>query len=810
MSMFFKFERRFNLLQVDDSFASLEDMLPEGLQFEFRYTVAQSEVMKRGAMTVRVTVFTKNIKPLPRVVIQRGFINNGLSIKNLLSWMPDAKNAANQQAAQMVATRISDISAGINNNTIDQLSAGITPVNILQMNRPVLKLVPVSTIKVNNETVPVLNFSANPTTDSSVTAPRLLMQDMIQTQGIDPSIVAQVAPHSISAVASVAGVLRPAALRIQGFEPASQLLNIYTAPVLTGPATTAGFPDEEMVQVLVNQAVDDLELPVAVFIRQDSLKVDGHDNAQFFVKFELLNAMTNVAIDTVTKTLDVSKHIQTFLTPKLPPSVKIGRSETALNVTLEIKQIDPSATSVRVFKKGIASSSISSDEYVLIGTYSLTSKNQSLLLPVDLPRNSTAIYRVIAVGPRDVMGFEYTNVIVRPAHFTPVKALSLTTHPIDTGVQLEIRRIPPQAVALVFLGRNRTTFEPEFTNIGSDVFMISDEIRSLDYLTIVDRDVSPDNVYEYVVLIVYANGRLERSGNAIIEFLQQTPDKVDTRINNVVVNHTSDPNVTFELSTNVVDTKHDVIKTLLQRQDIYDLFKDDITKEREFLKSLIAHNVQRVDLTTGLREDFGVVTTTTFDDSVLRKNQAIQPLTIGHKYRYEVMALLRAPETLFDSMTKTRTDPSTKKTYSFNPAKFLHPLALTKGILVSPAGLKTLFTKDPLGHGAVGAIQTIEVGFDENISVIVDASAFRFNNELVLISWHVQGSIDILDHFIVMMEVNDVRTIIGKSHSEFPYGNCQFFHVLTPHDIGKLTYVVVPVLNDYTLGATVKTNAVVI
>lgn len=812
--MFFRFQRRFNLLRISDSFASLQDILPNGdLAFEFRYTVARSDAFKHEALTVRVTVFTKNVKPLPRLLTQRGLIDTRSLVSNLLTWMPDVKSAANEQANQTIASRVSDITSKVNNNVIDQLVAGVAPANIPQMIRPVLKTLPASVFKSNNEVKPILNFSTvSMTNDTSpTTPPRLLMEDMIQTHGIDPSFVTQVTPPSISPMLNLGGIKQLAKVTIRDFEPTAQLLNHYifqSDP--QQPSTTVGVPDDEMIQVLVNEPVDDVELPVDVVIRQDGLMVDGSDNAQFFVKFELLNATTNLAVDTVTVPLDVSKHIQIFLTPKQPPSVSIGRSETSFQVNLEIKQTDTSAVAVKVFKKGISSSVVIQDEYTLIGTYALTIHNQSLLIPVDMPRNSTAIYRVIAVGSRGTVSFEYTNVVVRPSHFTPVKALALTAHATDTGVQIEARRIPPQVIAVEFLGRNRTTFESNFANIGSDVFVISDEIRSLDYLTIVDRDVSPNNVYEYVANVNYADGRVEKTGNVIIEFLQPTPDKVDTRITNVVVSHLPDPNVTFDVSTEVVDTNSDVIKMLLQRQDIYDLFKDDVAKEREFLKSLIAHNIQRVDLTTGLREDFGVVTVTGFNDNALRNNQAIQPLQIGHKYRYEATALLRAPETLFDNFVKTKTDEVTKKTYSFNPGKFLHPLALSQGILVSPVGLKTRFVKEPMGHGAIGSTQSIEVGLDDDLGVIIDAASYRFNNELVLINWRVQGSIDQFDHFIIMKEANSVRTIIGKSHSEFQYGNCQFFHVLTPHDTGELVYVIAPVLNDYTPGASVQTNSVVI
>jgi hypothetical protein len=262
--------------------------------------------------------------------------------------------------------------------------------------------------------------------------------------------------------------------------------------------------------------------------------------------------------------------------------------------------------------------------------------------------------------------------------------------------------------------------------------------------------------------------------------------------------------------TEVVDTNQDIIKALLQRQDIYEQFQDDVLREREFLKSLIAHNVQRVDLTTGAREDFGVLTTTSFDDETLRKNQSIPVLKLGHKYRYEVTALLRTPESMFETLQKTKTDTITKKPYTYSPAKFMHPVTLKRGVLVTSSGLKTRFSKEAMSHGAIGATESIEVSFDEDVARVLDASVARFDSDLNVVTWKLRGSIDQVDHFLIMKEVHGVRTVIGKAHSEFAYGNCQYLHQLTARDAGSLVYVIVPVFNDYKTGAGAFTNSVIV
>jgi hypothetical protein len=355
-----------------------------------------------------------------------------------------------------------------------------------------------------------------------------------------------------------------------------------------------------------------------------------------------------------------------------------------------------------------------------------------------------------------------------------------------------------------------TTFEKEYRNVGESIVFVDDASRIADHVTLIDGDVIPENVYEYVVKLIYGSGTSEIVGNNVVEFLKPTPGKVDTKIENVIVDHSSEPNVTFNLSTTIIDNNIDIIKTLLQRQDIYDLFKDDVAREREFIKSLIAHNVKRIDLTTGDKENFGIITSTLFSDRDLRKNQAIQPLKVGHKYRYEITALLRAPETMFELLSKEKFDPITKKTYTFNPSKFLHPITLNRGVLMTSQGLKTRYAKEAMSHGIIGTIESVDVSFDSDNTIVLDSSASRFDRHTNVITWKTQGSIDAIDHFVIIKDVLGVRTLIGKAHSEFSYGNCQYLHRLTQRDLGALRYVIIPVLNTYEIGAESITNVVVI
>jgi hypothetical protein len=165
---------------------------------------------------------------------------------------------------------------------------------------------------------------------------------------------------------------------------------------------------------------------------------------------------------------------------------------------------------------------------------------------------------------------------------------------------------------------------------------------------------------------------------------------------------------------------------------------------------------------------------------------------------------------MFELLSKQKVDVVTKKAYTFNPAKFNHPLALSRGIIVTSAGLRTRYTKDAMSHGAIGAIESIEISFDDEPAQIIDPSAARFDKFLNVITWKVQGAIDQVDHFLIMKDVHGVRTMIGKTHSEFPYGNCQYLHPVSRRDEGSFSYVIVPIFNNYKTGTQVRTNAVIV
>jgi hypothetical protein len=822
--VYFKFQQRLNLLTVKDNFAHLANITDAGdLEFEFTYSVSQSQAVKHKALTVRVDVETRHVirKPLLGKT-HRGQLDIKSLVNNIRTAAVDAKTAMHQQQRYLIASRVSDITAQINNDIVAQLRASVPISNIQPLNRPRLALVPVADVKTANDPQPILHRLSNSSvipnldlilTGSQTLRPQAIMHDMITRQGLDPTYIFDLAPRIAEAHRTRGGLSNPQKAYELWHDPASQLLNYYLFPPIFNflPASTEEVADTDLVHVMQTVTTDVVEVTVPVTIPKDRLTLEGAPVTQVYVIFNLIDSVSGLEIDRVTKVVNLTRYVQIYKTPKVAPSVKSAPSEISSRINLEIKQLDPGATGVQIYKKNFWISSTDTDEYKFIGTYDVSSRNQSLLVQVDRPINSPVLYRVIPVGQESIQGFEYSNIVIKPSRYNSIKAVSLMAQQVDTGIQVEVRNLPTSAVAIQFLRWNLTRFDNSPTIIGGDVGFIDNSVREADMLVTIDGDVSYNNIYRYVARIIYDDGHTADYGDATLEFIKPSPGEVNTKIENLVVSHEmTEPNVSFTISTTIVDTDIDVVKQLLENQGMLQFFTNDIFEQRDELKKLIAHMVNRVDLNTGKRENFGILTDPNFNDSVLRKNQSIQSLEYGHRYRYEIWPLLRTPETLFDNFQKTSIDEVTKKSYKWFPAKFLHPYTLSRGVIVTSTGAKLRYAKEPMSYGIIGSISTVEVSFDKDIAKIIDASASNFDRYLNVVTWKILGDVRQIDHFLILKQVHGIRSLLGKSHSEFPHGNCQYLHQISPHDVGSIQYVIIPIYNDYRVGHEVVTNTLLV
>lgn len=795
------------LLSLPETFVRMLDVSSDGgVTLELTYNVKHADAMNEKATAVKVSIITKHVPPpqmLANTVV--GAYNTKGMISSILSLSSAAKTAAKQQETYVAATTMSDVTAKISNSMAPRLAAGLSAP---QPPKTVLTTVAVDALKLLNDERPTLqSMVMSPVTGSTNVTADILR--MIMRDGIDPSNVGALTSRSITPLDATSGFGRKHMASEIVTSPISRYHSFLVGDTQPASTTHAVSPTSQIQTIEVIEATD-IDVPVRVHIPGAALVVDGTRTATVFAKFELVRASDGTIVDSVTRDIDLARHVQVFMTPKVAPYVKVTKSDISSKANIEVKQRDEIATAVRIYTKKIYRSSPDFDDYTFFGEYKLSAADQTLLVQVDVPVNAVAVYRVIPVNDRNIMGFEYANVIVKPSKYYPIKHVSLVTQAVDVGFKLEIRGVPHDVVAVQAMKADKTRHEQVPVTFG-DNLLISDGAAASTYLTIVDMDVKDGHVYEYACKLTYANGNTEISGNTVVEYVKLNDSLVDTKIAGLNVSHLSnEPNVTFNVATSVLDSDISSVKKMLEQQNLIQYFTDDVLNERDKLAQLIAHGITRVDLTSGQREDFGVITSGSFSDLDLRKNTSVSPLQYGHRYRYDVAVLLRAPETMFEGFVKTAVDPTSNRSYTFKPSKFLHPITLTAGNIVSPASLQVLYPKSAMSHGQIGTLTSVDVTFDLPPAKIVDAKATRFDARHNVLSWHVQGSIDRVEHFVIMKLVNGMRTIVGKAHSEFESGNCTFIHTLTSGDGGPVSYLIVPIFDNYSVGETTPTNVVVI
>ncbi len=157
--MYFRNQNQAQILTIEDDFARLVDVLDNGdLEFEFTYSLQQSDVVKYNAQKVNINVEIRNISPkLMLATTHRGIIDTRGLVDNIRSAVSDAKSTLQTQQTYSIASRLSDITKVINPDVYPQLRARAANTEIPTFNNPRLALVPADSVKQSNDPQPILH-----------------------------------------------------------------------------------------------------------------------------------------------------------------------------------------------------------------------------------------------------------------------------------------------------------------------------------------------------------------------------------------------------------------------------------------------------------------------------------------------------------------------------------------------------------------------------------------------------------------------------------------------------------------------------
>jgi len=840
--MYFTPTKKYNIINVDDYYATLTGISENDfLDFEFSYKASVKDVMRYDAYQVTITVFSNQVSNSNYTQSSIGSIfykdSKNVSIsgisspnkfgaslidkvnlaENILLNVSNAKGAATYVKSNIIATKVSDITSKINNNLISDLKSINNVSEITGLYKQNLKTVAVNDLKKNDKNYQKLDKVDASIKKNSVSSVKEESLSLIK-MGIDPSKITKSKTKIISSYENFQGVNNKANKNNLAASKFENLSDNITSKLNNSSQNFSdnifdlNGNDQKYTTVISNDPVEFYDLKANITFLKPKVTSSLH------VEFEIKNNKTGEILQTITKDLDVQKHINFFTVPTTPPKISITKSGYGSFSVLEICQVDKLANKVNIYKKNIYTSSPKIESYVLVATRNLK-LGERIKYVMNVSSEFDQIYRVVPVY-NDFIGQVFSNVVQIAKKKRKQNFASITAKNVNKGIKIEVGNLPEGITSFQLMKKNLTANDKIYTSQGPiiPVKVLSFNKKTLENsitnarqknFSVIDSSVVDGNIYEYVAKLQYMNGSQVMAGSEIIECLNQQEGKVSIDTSGLEIDSNNN-DVRFNVDVQIADGELDHIDTLVKELGYGDYFSNDVQKQKEQLKNLLAYSVERVNLNTGDREKMGTYSNKQFSDSTGVSVSNCKKLEAGNSYRYIVTALIRKPETVFEKFQKTEIDIETKKQYKYTPNTFKHPISLKTGTLVTNSTMKKNYAKDILEHGQIGCTVIVEVSIPLQKSSIENIKVNRFDKRKNIISCMLSGNESDFDHFIVSKNVNGVSNIIGSFHSISKSNEIFWIHELEKGDLGYTSYSIIPVYNDYSHGQLKNSNSIMV
>lgn len=770
--------------------------------YKFSYTIDTTNALNAGILGVRISVLPSN-PPLPQSMFAQNIVEKKVSKEklplNIQQSFAIAKDAKKSVINSVISQKNSDFTNKVSN------------ANILSPNNKTnFKLASVENLSQLDKNEPVLAKTVYSPVATEKTFKDLSVKAILQEKKDPSNLETNFSNSDEQAFGGIAAIKPLVASKAQSTIVLKSLQS-------QNNTKTNELLGSEVVNIVSKETTS--KVKVSKDFRLEKTKIDNI--GEFIVRFELRNAL-GIAVKKIDKKVNHPKLLQIFETPTIPPKVtnfglrKVGRN------TLAIKQEDPIATSVDIFRRDFKSTRRLEDlNYIFIGSAQVGKKDGEVLFDDFQGNGSDVIYRVVPVGPKQQRGSVFSSVVTPAVRFKTQSRIDkkleyagVVAKIVQGGVQVDVVSIPP-GVSSVRVGVRDLTIreiKPRFLGdlLNNRITLrVNNQSTSYSFL---DPAAKMGHVYEYCAYLLYSNGdTVIANGCDFIEYIPFSSGVVETFLSQPQISRTAGGiDVRFDVQSKLIDKDKTALKKLIESQGLSNLFLSELENEKTTLNNLVAHSIRRVNLTTGESEFFRTFTDQTFSDVSNQKISSVSPLRSGHKYKYIVTSLLRSAETLFENNEKTIIKTGNNVEVKVLPLKYLHPITKNKGNLVTPLSLKTNHSKEPFEFGRVGNFVEQNVIIDLGKPKIANVSVSRFNNETNIISWSVLGDRDEVDHFLIVAERTGKQEIIGKTHSSFKSNKIRYIDKKEPKKRGAVRYKIIPVLKNFERGPAAFSERVVI
>lgn len=822
--------RQTGILTLPPDAVIFQELTKDGrYHYRVKYNVNALKAIRNKTHFVKISVSTA--APDTKNTAS-SFATNGEEVaQSLLRQTTNKIEAGRAFVKGLVTTITSDITSRFPNDQTKSI-ANLKQGDAL-FKRTQHKLVKASELTKQNISQPIHQIPLHQPTVNEISlgiSPTTLANTLLLKTGIDPAVVGQrtnlfLDTHKAKDGTSqtLGGIAKLAtSTALDGHSRAALGILAAVTKSNSRPSDQLGLTNDELVVVPYTEETNDLVIEEDLFIDSSTI------GDQFYILFQLHNG-TGLEMETLSTLVQHSRNVAIASLPIIPPF--ISASPCVGYNRLELKQIDKNGAGVIIYRKVVDLQTVTLDNgFVQVAKIPIRQSDGSRWYEDRFTSLKPVVYRVIAYNRDEFKSSEFSSATCTPLNkFFSVRSraehrksfLSLHAKIVGKSIQLEMNDIPPLVLALKVYRRDLTLAQSveDAQQIGNLILM--PELPTSDMRFYVTDDTLVDRRdYEYLVKLIYKDG---------IEIWATPPVQIRYNpVTNGILTTTSSPmkvvnigleqDIQFTLTTTVTEGKIDQVQKAMARQGILGFFQDDIVNNREYLQSLIAYHIKRVNLTTGDIENMGIFMGSDFSDRTHGARKGIKPVKTGCEYEYEITTYFRNSQTLlatFQLLVEDTTNPD--RTYSYAPMKWQNPITLREGNVVSPESLQRNHSTSEFSASTVGAVTHLRLSLAESTPLIQNASANPIGIGKVLVQWELKGSSKEIDHFLITSEELGMITMVGKAHALSDSKSIQFIDSFEEKHVdkrgyyeGAVSYTITPVLFDYSMGVAAKTQQLIV
>lgn len=851
-----------NIVYLKSDFVDIDGIDQYGrFVYDFSYWANIPRAIKNKSVIVKVSAYATN--PIVSTSMFENAKTSRQVVKGLKEYDARLKYVVASARQAPLAVKYSDISSGISNSIAKKIEKDPNNADKYLGLRRQIMAIPVSK-------VPGQDLDASPNlTVSKVGQPskndksvRRAAIKSILTAGIDPSAVGEASFPTNNYWSSIQGVNRKYSFRTSYHRKRKKLKgNRWKTPsrrqmsqtmannriksnswakYIRRSLRTAAYRDSKSISLaptktqITTKLVSNKWIEITEEIRISAESIKGLQNIHFLV--ELFDSNGDI-LDVKHRIVNHDAEVDEFLTPDYAPKIKARASRLGKNV-IWFRQVDRVGTEVHIYRKIINPESPSaSGKYQLIRKIKASRKDRTRRI-VDWVNNSAVcIYRAIAVGPRNRVSRKFRNSICRPYRHPSInkKTVEELTHvsifaqTIGDAVQIRVTNIP-EGPAAIYITADDLSKKPSLRTKNDSTYIVGSEpqdqtqVINEDTSDVIftDRNVQHGHIYEYRCVMIYPTGSEVKSKvTEVHEFFKEIveEEKIVVDLANLAIeaDDSGNASVSFNIEPSFTDTGMETVISSLKAAGAEDNFISEVQSDREKLNNLLAFLVQRQDNISGETETFGVTSSGEFNDNpTTRKYTGVSDILAGRNYKYIVRVLLRSAESIFDTALSEEIDIETAKKFKRKISKFMNPYTLKNGTLPSVGQAlgknqkSRLKPEDKFIQGRTG----IEVAIDAEIPSfdpeIESLTARRIGTSKAILFWTITGDEDDLDHFIIMAELQGIKSTVGTCHNRSFRGKYYYFDYEVAGEPGAVKYSIIPVLADYTYGDEVAAEEIIL